>query len=68
MCILSQGNPECNLNNNVQLAEQATTAFRRSRPSPTGAPLRFAALTRVSLRGFWFLRLIAGQKWLILPS
>ena len=36
--------------------------FPRSRPSPAGAPLRSAALTRVSLRGFWSSSLIGGQK------
>lgn len=39
--------------------------FHLSRPSPPGAPLRFAALTRVSLRGFWVSRLIARQKNLV---
>jgi serine/threonine protein kinase len=33
-----------------------------SRPSPAGAPLRCAALTRVSLRGFWPVSLILSQK------
>jgi hypothetical protein len=33
-----------------------------SRPSPAGAPLRCAALTRVSLRGFWPVSLIVSQK------
>jgi hypothetical protein len=36
--------------------------FPMSRPSPTGAALRSAALTRVSLRGFWSSSLIVGQK------
>src|SRR5260370_2490709 len=33
-----------------------------SRPGPAGAALRSAALTRVSLRGFWSSSLIGGQK------